>query len=184
MRRASGKTCLKRIYLTNKSLSQVSKKPRDSQFWTGLMEINDLFLSKGIYKIQSGSQVRFWEDVWIRDKTLREMYPSNIVRRKDETVASILSSTPLNISFRRVLSGDKLKQWIELVGKVTSIELNNENDIFVWNLNKQQRYTVKSLYLNLMLNEGTPSSCFAWKIRVPLKIKIFLWFLKKRCDTY
>ena len=143
------------------------------------MEINDLFLSKGIYKIQSGSQVRFWEDVWIRDKTLREMYPSNIVRRKDETVASILSSTPLNISFRRGLSGDKLKQWTELVGKVTSIELNNENDIFEWNLNKQQRYTVKSLYLNLMLNEGTPSSCFAWKIRVPLKIKIFLWFLKK-----
>ena len=165
----------------NKSLSQFYKKSGDSQVWAGRMENKDLFLSKGIFKIQSENQVRFWEDVWIGNKTLRDMYPSlyNIARRKDETVANILSSTPLNIFFRRGLTGDKLNQWIDLVGKVTSIELNNENDIFVWNLNKKQRYTVKSLYLNLMLNEGTPSSCFAWKIRVPLKIKIFLWFLKK-----
>lgn len=54
---------LKRKYMANKSLPQVSKKPGDSQFWAGLMEIKDLFLSKGIFKIQSGNQVRFWEDV-------------------------------------------------------------------------------------------------------------------------
>ena len=101
---------LKRKYMMNKSLSQFYKKPGDSQVWAGQMENKDLFLSKGIFKIQSENQVRFWEDVWIGNKTLRDMYPSlyNIARRKDETVANILSSTPLNIFFRRGLTGDKL----------------------------------------------------------------------------
>ena len=49
-----------------------------------------------------------------------QQYPTlyNIVRRKNQTVAATLSTTPLNISFRRALVGDKLNLWLELVSKV------------------------------------------------------------------
>ena len=72
--------------MMNKSLSQFYKKSGDSQVWAGRMENKDLFLSKGIFKIQSENQVRFWEDVWIGNKSLRDMYPSlyNIARKKNK----------------------------------------------------------------------------------------------------
>jgi hypothetical protein len=56
--------------------------------------------------VRNGSEVRFWEDTWVEDKPLKLKYPAlyNIARRKDATVAHVLSTTPLNMSFRRSLS--------------------------------------------------------------------------------
>jgi hypothetical protein len=70
--------------LGNKTLTQVNRKPRDSQFWIGLMNIKDQFLSMGNFKLQDGKQIRFWEDKWLGDNTLKEQYPNlyNIVRKK------------------------------------------------------------------------------------------------------
>jgi hypothetical protein len=53
--------------------------------------------------------VRFWEDRWLGDQTLASQYPQlyNIVHLKHDTVTNVMSSTPLNIDFRRRLIGDK-----------------------------------------------------------------------------
>ena len=42
-----------------------------------------------------------------------ELY--RIARKKHQTVASVLSSYPLNISFRRALVGGKARRWYDLV---------------------------------------------------------------------
>jgi len=67
---------------------------------------------------------------------LKLKYPAlyNIVRRKGGTVASVLSSSPLNVSFRRTLVGEKLKDWFSLVFLVLPITLNDNNDDFIWQL--------------------------------------------------
>jgi hypothetical protein len=54
---------LKRKYLKNKILSQVEKKKGDSHFWSGLMQVKKLVLERGRFKIQNGTQTRFWEDL-------------------------------------------------------------------------------------------------------------------------
>ena len=95
------------------------------------------------------------------------------------TVANVLNSRPLTVSFRRALLGSKLTQWLQLVSKVADVALNNEKDAFVWLPNKNGLFTVKSMYSNMMTNEANPTFCRSSKIKVPLKIKIFLWFLKK-----
>jgi hypothetical protein len=51
---------LKRKYLKNKTLSQVEKKKGDSQFWSGLMQVKRLVLERSRFKIQDGTQTRFW----------------------------------------------------------------------------------------------------------------------------
>ena len=53
---------LRNKYLGTKTIAQVEKKPCDSHFWSGLMKIKTLFLSFGNFEVQSGSQIRFWED--------------------------------------------------------------------------------------------------------------------------
>jgi hypothetical protein len=45
------------------------------------------------------------------------------ISRKNQTVASALSTRPLNISFRRALRGDKLRMWFDLVTLVLDVSL-------------------------------------------------------------
>jgi len=52
-------------YLGSKSLTQVTRKPGDSQFWAGLMRVKDDFMQWMSFKIQNGEQARFWENKWL-----------------------------------------------------------------------------------------------------------------------
>ena len=72
--------------------------------------MKDQFLSLGYFKVNNGSQTRFWEDVWLGNQPLKLKFPSlfNIVRRKQDTAVVVLNSTSLNVSFRRTPRGQNL----------------------------------------------------------------------------
>jgi hypothetical protein len=95
----------------------------DSQFWAGLMKVKEEFLLLGKFDLGDGSQVRFWEDSWIRPHPLKSLFPVlyNIVRNKDALVRTVLSMTPLNVAFRRSLVGVNLQVWHDVVAMVADI---------------------------------------------------------------
>ena len=99
-------TLLRNKYMKDQPIGKIEKKPGDSQFWSGLMKVKDQFLGLGTFQLNNGKKIRFWEDVWIGNMSLKDKYPTlyNLVRRKNATVASVFSSIPLNVSFRRSLS--------------------------------------------------------------------------------
>jgi predicted kinase len=66
----------------------------------------------------------------------------NVVRKKNVTMAQVLSNTPLNISFRRALVGKNWTKWLRLVGSILTIRLN-EQDSFIWTANK--KFSVKNI---------------------------------------
>jgi hypothetical protein len=173
---------LKNKYLGSKAVSQVSKRPGDSQFWAGLMGVKDLLLAKGRFKVNSGRQIRFWEDVWLGDDALMKRFPNLyfITRRKNVTVADVLGAVPLNMSFRRALTGRILECWLQLVESVVPVILNEEEDVFLWNgRGVGGKFTVKVLYKEL-ISEGRISQRWVyWKTKLPYKIKIFVWYLCK-----
>ena len=98
----------------------------------------------------------------------------NIVRRKQDSVAQVLSSTPLNISFRRNLVGANLSNWHRIVASLQDVNLMEERDVFIWGLNASGNFMVKSMYAALISN-GVRVSQDIWQIQVPMKIKVFLW---------
>ena len=57
--------------------------------------------------------------------------------------------------------------------------LTESNDTFVWGLTKNSNFTVKSFYNDLMQADRIPDNCIGWKLKVPLKIKIFMWYLRR-----
>jgi hypothetical protein len=75
------------------------------------MNVKDTFVGLGSFKVKDGSQTRFWVDTWLGNKPLKDRFPAlfNIVRRKQDSVKIVLSSVPLNISFRRNLVGSNLR---------------------------------------------------------------------------
>jgi hypothetical protein len=56
------------------------------------------------------------------------------------------------------------------------VMLVNEPDSFVWKLST----SVKSIYTNLMNDDARFLIKYLWKLKNPLKIKIFMWFLNKK----
>ena len=116
---------LMKKYLRNKTISQMSRKPSDSHFWSGLMKVKDTFLGLGSFILKEGKQIRFWEDVWIGNQPFKVQYPSlyNLVCKKSDTVANVFETIPLNISFRRALVGHNLVSWHSLVSHLVNIQL-------------------------------------------------------------
>jgi hypothetical protein len=83
-------------------------------------------------------------------------YPSlyNTVRKKNATVAQVLSTTPLNVSFRRALVGENWAMWLRLVGSILTVQLNEQRDSFIWTANK--KFSVKNMYNDLVLRSRVP----------------------------
>jgi hypothetical protein len=78
------------------------------------------------------------------------------------SVAQVLSTTPLNISFRRALVGELWEDWLDLVGKVMVVSLTEHRDCFLWTTNRA--FSVKNLYNDIILRAGARAICWAWKV--------------------
>ena len=72
-----------------------------------------------------------------------ELY--RIARKKHQTVADVLCTRPLNISFRRALVGGNFRLWIDLVSLVLNVNLVEAEDRWEWNLDKYHLFSVKSM---------------------------------------
>ena len=65
--------------------------------------------------------------MWLGDKPFSEVFPSlfRIVRCKDDMVADVLPTIPLNVSFRQGLVNANQTVWFDLMAKVVQVHLTN-----------------------------------------------------------
>jgi hypothetical protein len=142
----------------------------------------ETFSKFGSFRVGDGEGTRFWEDSWLGDAPLASQYPSlyAIVNYKNVTVANAIKEDSLNISFRRNLVGDWWLSWLDLVERLTGIHLTNEKDTFIWNLTESGQFSVRSLYVELLNVNTKFLRKYLWKIKVPLKIRILMWFLNRK----
>jgi hypothetical protein len=61
-----------------------------------------------------------------------------------------------------------------------NVNLSDELDSFKWNLTTTDIFSVKFMYADYMNRHTVFLKKYLWKIRVPLKIRIFMWFLYKK----
>ena len=119
----------------------------------------------------------------LRPPLLKDQYPIlyNIVQHKDVSVHQVLhGAPPMNISFRRTLTGNKWEMWSHLVLRLLDISLTDVPDSFHWKLTKDGVFSVKSMYEDLMNGHTRFLKTYLWKLKIPLKIKIFIWFLNRK----
>jgi len=98
----------------------------------------------------------------------------NLARRKGDSVAKVLSTTLLNISFRRALVGERLSKWLDLVALVVPVTPNENKDKFLWQLRKNGSFSTQALYRASKKSVRTGGKDPFWKAKLLLKIKICL----------
>jgi hypothetical protein len=138
-------------------------------------------LRLGKIGIGDGSQVRFWEDAWLGNIALKNRFPTlyDIVRKKSATVVKVFSSNPLNVSFRRHLFGHNLIAWHTIVAMISDAQLMGQKDTFIWLAQQNRKFSVCSMYRVLVVPHILPRDHVIWKLKLPLKVKIFIWYLIK-----
>jgi hypothetical protein len=72
------------------------------------------------------------KDTWVGSTPFRFRYPSiyNIVRDPHATVANVMATSPLNVSFRRALVDSNLNAWNNLVAQLANVEIVEGSDSF------------------------------------------------------
>lgn len=143
------------------------------------MKVKEDFFSFGTFQLNDGNHARFWEDKWMGNFSLKDQFPQlyNLVRRKNTMVASVFSIVSLNVPFRGGLVEQYRVQWMNLVAQIAHVRLNNKMDTFLWNLTSRGIFSVQSIYNNLLANDNVVTNKDIWKIKMPLKIKVFMWYL-------
>jgi hypothetical protein len=70
--------------------------------------------------------------------------------------------------------------WNTLIQRLRDIQLSDEPDEFRWNLHANGAFSVKSFY-NAILHSDLPvdNNKKIWKMKLPLKSKIFCWHLRQ-----
>jgi hypothetical protein len=90
------------------------------------------------------------------------------------------SNAPLNVGFTRFLRDDRWESWLNLVQRLMIIQLNEEPDRFKWNLTEFGIFLVKSLCADFMNDHTKYLQKYLWKLKVPLKVRFFMWFLHRK----
>jgi hypothetical protein len=63
--------------------------------------------------------------------------------------------------------------------RIMHVQLNNNEDEFKWNLHQHDHFTVHSLYLALINNGIVERNKVLCRLKIQLKIKIFMWYMYK-----
>jgi hypothetical protein len=148
------------------------------------MATNNFFFRLGSFSIKDGLEIRFWKDRWLGNTTLHEQYPLlyDIVCHKGDTITKVMEESPPNMTFRRDLSGQRLVSWNSLVQRLAHIHLQDGHDEFRWNLHKNRKFSVASIYNALIqpdMSIDKISHNKLWKLKIPLRINVFGWYLRK-----
>lgn len=128
-----------------------------------------------------GKTTRFWEDSWLGNVPLCSKFHRlyNVNTSFNITVAEVIGGSWDNIKFRRRLLGDLADAWQQLQDLCEDVVLSEERDKCVWTLTTSGEFTVRSMYLMIKALQVRCPLRKLWFIKVPLKIKVFLWLMFK-----
>jgi hypothetical protein len=145
------------------------------------MNVKEHFLNLGHFQLNNGGNIHVSEDRCLGNFTLSQQYPSlyAITHRRNVLVASVFSTIPLNIAFRRGLVGNNLALWLRLVARVVHVRLNGLPDRFIWGLLQSGMFSVNSMYKAMITDTRVRHNTILWKLKVPLRIMIFMCYLKQ-----
>jgi hypothetical protein len=142
-----------------------------------------IFKSHARFDLGDGSRIRFWDDVWCGDSSLKAAFPGlfNIASFKEASVADNVERSngtiQWNIQFTRLIHDWEVEVLAEFYRCLYSCKLREDGEDKLWWIpSRKGGFEVKSFYQALSSNE--PAS-FPWKSiwrsKAPPRVAFFVW---------
>ena len=143
------------------------------------------------FKIGNENKVRFWEDRWAGDNTLKDQFPSlfRISTFSSRPISDFVDQTRIhpegftswNFHFSRNLLEREILQLQALLQSLEGRHLcNTLEDSRIWLADSLGTFSCKSAFAWLREDHSNPviyqAKC-VWKLRIPIKVKEFIWLL-------
>ena len=133
-----------------------------------------------MHVVGDGKSTRFWHDVWVGNIPLKIRFPSLFwaAVNQDASVADNyeLDSHTWNINFKRSFSRNDMENWELILDMIQFTFLSDQKDRVRWAFEKKGEFSVKSMYRWLAYGGvSDPTLKKIWRLKIPLKIRVFLW---------
>ncbi|XP_075083498.1 uncharacterized protein LOC142167239 [Nicotiana tabacum] len=109
----------------NQWCTKENNAPYEVELWKHIRSLQTDFLQEITYRVGNGSHVKFWEDRWIGNTTLRELYPGlyQIASRQNSMVAHNREGNTWNPLFRRNLQDWKINDLLLLLSTLEECKI-------------------------------------------------------------
>lgn len=149
-----------------------------SQFWQSVIQLLPVLRIGTSITVGSRTATLFWFDRWAGDSPFGARFPDLFYIAVEPRISVETALIDLGrFVFRRPFGPPEIAAWHELLEAVAHHEpdLAHPHDRLSWRLEPSGRFSTKSLYQAIAPSPGPAAFEIIWAIRVPLKIKIFLW---------
>lgn len=151
---------------------------------------NLLDRSKFKWNLKNGEKIYFWEDVWHHNGVVKDQIPRlfRISRHRHISVRKMMaiwkSQVPSETMWSRPLMDRDESNYVVFNEIMTSISLVDSEDELCW-LPGKGSWTTKNFrlaYYSSLFQEPHPACGWnlLWSVKVPPKIKVFLWKLQRK----
>ena len=178
-----------------RGLAEVDRVGYKSIWWRDLQKAltnshQGQLIQKGMkWKVDSGDQIKFWEDKWIGEEdSLAEKYPRLylISLQQHQVIRSMGMHKDIgwewNLTWRRPLFENEIDSAVNFLTDIADKAIQQQGiDAWVWSGDPADHYSTQTAY-NMLGEEaaaGRQEECFEklWRIRIPARIVIFAWRL-------
>ncbi|KAI4967022.1 hypothetical protein ZWY2020_034443 [Hordeum vulgare] len=147
-------------------------------FWQSVIQLLPVLRIGNSIKVGSGTSTLFWFDRLVGGTPFAARFPNMFANTVDPWIFVEASLINLGrLAFRRPFGPPDTVAWHELLVTTTLHEpyVDQIADRTSWHLEPSHKFSMKSLYRAIASIPALEPFEMIWKIRLPLKIRIFMW---------
>lgn len=152
--------------------------------------LHQFFKASVLTTLGNGTQVLFWQDPWLQDRSIVDLAPA-LVQAVDKntfkycTVAAAVHNRNWLSHITGALTVPVLHDYIRMRHLVDQVQLSDLLDMFAWRWIWAGQYSSQSAYSALHLGQTALAGAKElWKTRAPNKSRFFIWLvLHGKCWT-
>jgi hypothetical protein len=170
-------------YLRDRDLFASEVPTQGSQFWRAIQKVKWLFKLGARHLVHNGKRTFFWQDWWTGSGPLHARFPVLFGCCDQSFVmlhgAHVLGGEPgaWHLHFRRQFGLAEAVEWENLCRENQELPSSPEDDQTGWRLEPSGQYSTIFMYRSLARVLAVTFCKDVWKMRIPPKIRIFLWQL-------
>ncbi|XP_057420539.1 uncharacterized protein LOC130714634 [Lotus japonicus] len=164
-------------YLGSKSILEVTAAPNSSPLWKGILKARDVLRDGFAFKLGNGATSIWYKD-WSGYGPLANNIPYVHITDTNMALRDIIINGDWNPSSLYTILPPLVQQKMLAVAPVIDIRLH---DHWIWKFDSQGIYSAAGAY-SWLINANAQMSLtgldtwrWIWKIKVPEKIRVFIW---------